>query len=235
MVYVSQILGVNMIKACVVIPAYNESEAIGSIIKQIRQQEMEVVVIDDGSSDNTVQISRDSGAIVLSNFRNQGKGFSLKRGLKYALDRNFDAVITIDGDGQHSPQDLPRFIQKAETSVAGIIIGNRIHNPRQMPIIRILTNKLMSWFISKLVRQRIPDTQCGFRLIKRKLLEKMKFTTQRFEAESEILFQASLLSYKIESIPIKSIYQKEKSQINPFFDTVRFINFIFRQIWTMKS
>ncbi len=241
-------------KVCIIIPTYNESAAIVSIIQKIRLQNMQVVIIDDGSTDSTAQISQDYGAIVLRNSKNQGKGFSLIRGLKYTLDKNFDAAITMDGDGQHCPEDIPHFIQKAQTSEAGIIIGNRIRNPRRMPIIRILTNKFMSWFISKLIKQKIPDTQCGFRLIKKELLEKIKFTpletsvnqqdraesltgftTKRFETESEILFQASHLGYKIESIPIESIYHRAKSQINPFLDTVRFINFIWRQIWTMQS
>ena len=222
-------------RVCIVIPTYNESTGIGKVIQQIHKRELEVIVIDDGSTDDTVGISQDCGATVLSNAKNQGKGFSLIRGLRYTLDKNFDAVITMDGDGQHCPEDIPRFIQKAESSDAGIIIGNRMHNSQGMPFIRILTNKFMSWFISKLINRRIPDTQCGFRLIKRGLLKKMKFTTQRFETESEILFQASYLGYKIESTPIKSIYQRETSQINPFLDTIRFINFIWRQKWTMRS
>ena len=221
-------------KTCIIIPTYNESVTIGNIIQQIHQQGMQVVVIDDGSTDATAGISQDYGAIVLRNSKNQGKGFSLIRGLRYALVNNFDAVITMDGDGQHSPEDISGFIRKAESSHAGIIIGNRMHNPRKMPIMRILTNKFMSWFISKLINQNVPDTQCGFRLIKRELLEKIKFTTQRFETESEILFQASRLGYKIESMLIKTIYQRERSRINPFLDTIRFINFIWRQIWITK-
>lgn len=222
-------------RACIIIPTYNESANIGNIIQQIRQQGREVVVVDDGSTDSTAQISKDKGAFVLRNSKNQGKGFSLIRGLRYALDNNFDAAITMDGDGQHRPEDIPQFIKKAGSTDAGIIIGNRMHNPRRMPMVRVLTNKFMSWFISKMIRKEIPDTQCGFRLIKRELLKKIKFTTRHFETESEILFQASRLGYRIDSQAIKSIYQRERSQINPFLDTVRFINFIWRQRWIMKT
>lgn len=238
MVYVSQILDrkiKEMMRVCIVIPTYNESAAIGNIVKQIRNQGREVVVVDDGSTDGTAEISQNCGAVVLKNLKNEGKGFSLVRGLRYAIESNFDGVFTMDGDGQHNPNDIPYFIQKAQTTGAGIIIGNRMHNPRTMPVVRILTNKFMSLIISKLIKQRVPDTQCGFRLIKRELLKKLKFTTRRFETETEILIQASQLGYKIESIPIKSVYQKQKSQINPIIDTIRFINYMFRQIWTMKS
>jgi len=222
-------------KVCIIIPTYNESLAIGDLVKQIRKQGWGVVVVDDGSSDATAQISQDYGAIVLRNQKNQGKGFSLIRGLRYALDENFDAAITMDGDGQHSPEDIPRLIQEAQTSQAGIIIGNRMQSTGKMPAIRVLTNKFMSWFISLLIRQRVPDTQCGFRLIKKELLARIKFTTRRFETESEILFQASNLGYQIHCVPIKTIYQKEKSQINPFIDTIRFFSFVWRQIWTTYS
>ena len=223
-----------MMKVCVIIPAYNESTAIREVIREVRRQNLAAVVVDDGSKDATARFSQDCGATVLRNSRNMGKGLSLIRGLKYVSDNDFDAAITMDGDGQHSPADIPRLIQKAESSGAGIVIGNRMGNPRRMPIIRILTNKFMSWLISRLIKQPVPDTQCGFRLIKKDLLKSLKFTTQRFETESEILFQASKLGFRIECVPIKTIYQDQKSSINPLIDTVRFINFIRHQLWIIR-
>ena len=220
---------------CVIIPTYNESRKIGKIVEQIRKQNWQIVVIDDGSTDNTAEISRSFGATVLKNEKNFGKGFSLSRGLEYARDRNFDAVVTIDGDGQHLPAEIPQFIKLAKASDAGLIVGNRMHNPHSMPLIRVLTNMFMSWLISKLIRRNIPDTQCGFRLMKSDLVKEIRFNTQRFEIDSEILIQAARLGYKIESIPIKSIYHKERSQINPLLDTLRFINYIWRHIWTLRS
>lgn len=221
-------------RVCVIIPTFNESATIGRLIEQIRGFNIGVVVVDDGSTDATALISQNYGAIVLRNSKNQGKGASLICGLRYALDNNFDAMIMMDGDGQHLPENIPEFLKRLKSTSAGILIGNRMLNPKGMPLIRILTNKFMSWLISKIVKQHIPDTQCGFRLIKKELIKKIKFTTRRFEAESEMLIQASRLGYKIESVPIKSIYHKQKSQINPFFDTIRFIKFFFRQIWTTQ-
>ena len=104
-----------------------------------------------------------------------------------------------------------------------------------MPFIRVLTNKIMSGLISKITRQNVPDTQCGFRLIKRPVLEKINLKTSKYETESEILIKASRLGFKIESVPIKTVYSGEKSQINPFVDTLRFIKFLFRELWTLQS
>lgn len=222
-------------KICVIIPTYNEARAIASLVKKIKQQELEVMVIDDGSYDNTFRIAEDSGATVLHNSNNEGKGASLIKGFSYALDKDFDAVITMDGDGQHLPEEIPYFVRLAQYSDSGIVIGNRILRRKDMPLIRILTNKLMSWFISSLAKQKIPDTQCGFRLIKKEVLKKIDLRTRKYETESEIIIKAARLGFKIESVPIKTIYQGEKSQINPVIDTLRFINFIFRELWTTKS
>mgnify|MGYP001573605290 CR=1 FL=1 len=220
---------------CVVIPTYNESKAIASLVEKIRQQELEVVVVDDGSGDNTSGIASDNGAIVLRNLTNQGKGASLVRGFQYALSRDFDAVITMDGDGQHLPEEIPYFIGLATHSNSGILIGNRMSKITNMPYMRVLANKLMSWLISFAAGQSIPDTQCGFRLIKKEVLKKINLKTSKYETESEIIIKASRLGFKIKSVPIKTVYEGEKSQINPIIDTLRFIKFITRELWTMKS
>jgi glycosyltransferase involved in cell wall biosynthesis len=221
-------------KICVIIPTYNESKAIGGIVKEIRKQGFGALVVDDGSQDNTFEIAESSGAVVLRNQDNAGKGASLIKGFNYALAGDFDAVITMDGDGQHSPDEIPYFIRLAEFSDGGIFIGNRMSKIRNMPALRIITNQFMSWLISLVAGQPIPDTQCGFRLIKRKVLEKIDLRTSKYETESEIIIKAARLGFKIESIPIKTIYAGEKSQINPIIDTLRFIKFIFKAAWTTK-
>jgi glycosyltransferase involved in cell wall biosynthesis len=222
-------------KICVIIPTYNEANAIANLVRKIKQQELEVVVVDDGSYDNTFRIAEDSGATVLHNPNNEGKGASLIKGFCYASGKDFDAVITMDGDGQHLPSEIPYFIRLAKYSNSGIFIGNRMLKRKDMPLIRILTNKLMSWFISSLAKQKIPDTQCGFRLIKKEVLKKIDLRTRKYETESEIIIQAARLGFKIESVLIKTIYKGEKSQINPIIDTMRFIKFILRELWITKS
>lgn len=221
-------------KTCVITPTYNEAAAIGEVVRQIREQNLEAIVIDDGSADNTSEIARNNGATVLRNEANQGKGASLIKGFNYALNKNFEAVITMDGDGQHLASDIPYFIRLATYSNSGIFIGNRMNKTKSMPWVRLCTNKFMSWLISCVAKQKIPDTQCGFRLIKRDVLEKSVLRTRKYETESEILIRASRLGFKIESVPIKSIYGREKSRINPFVDTLRFIKFISKELWTTR-
>lgn len=233
MVYVQEVL--ERMKTCVVIPTYNEAGAIADLVRQIQGLNLEVIIVDDGSLDNTSQIAIDCGATVLRNSVNQGKGASLIKGFSYALDNDCDAVITMDGDGQHLPSEIPYFLRLAAYSDNGIFIGNRMLKRKNMPFIRVLTNKIMSGLISKIARQNVPDTQCGFRLIKRPVLEKINLRTCKYETESEILIKAARLGFKIESVPIKTIYSGEKSQINPFVDTLRFIKFIFRELWILKS
>jgi glycosyltransferase involved in cell wall biosynthesis len=221
-------------KTCVIIPTYNEAKKIGKLVTEIRQQGLGIVVIDDGSRDNTSEIARNNGATVLRNDINQGKGASLIMGFNYALSNGYDAVITMDGDGQHLPEDIPFFMRLAKYSESGILIGNRMQKTKTMPTIRFLTNKFMSWLLSCLAKQDIPDTQCGFRLIKKEVLEKVALATSKYETESEILIKSSRLGFKIESVPIKTIYGAEKSQINPFIDTLRFIRLMLRELWTTQ-
>lgn len=217
---------------CVIIPALNEEKRISSLVKEVKSYGLFVLVIDDGSIDSTKQLAQESGAAVMRNSPNIGKGASLVIGFNYALTNNFDAVITMDGDGQHLPAEIPTFIKAAESD-ADIYVGNRLSCRTNMPLVRLLTNKFMSWLISLLAKQQIPDTQCGYRLIKKNVLETVKFDTLRYETESEILIKAARLGYKIQSIPIKTIYSGEKSRINPFIDTLRFIKFISRQ-WNTR-
>jgi glycosyltransferase involved in cell wall biosynthesis len=226
MVYVQEVL--ERMKTCVIIPAYNESANILRLIQDIRKYKLDILVIDDGSTDSTFSIAKDAGVQAMLNLSNQGKGASLIKGFKYALENNFDAVITMDADGQHLAQDLPSFIEAANDPGIHIVLGNRMLNVEKMPFLRVITNKFMSWFISAICKQAIPDTQCGFRLIKKDVLKNIKLGTSKYETESELLIKASRQGFKIRSIPIRSIYGREKSQINPFIDTFRFIRLIFK-------
>ena len=229
MVCLPQILGAIIMRACVIIPTFNESKTIAGLIQQVQSSGLEVIVIDDGSSDNTADIAAASKAQVLRNVKNLGKGAALAKGYNFAVAQGFEAVISMDGDGQHSCDDLSAFMRKAESLGCAIVVGNRMSSTKQMPALRVATNRFMSWLISLVAGQSIPDTQCGFRLVKKELLEKLNLSTSKYETESEILIQAARLGFKIESVPVRTIYSGQKSQINPFVDTLRFLRFIIRE------
>ncbi len=226
------------LKICVLIPSYNESKTISALVKMIKAQGLDVLVIDDGSIDSTSAIAKQAGAGVLRQDTNRGKGAALKEAFRFVLKKDYQAVITMDADGQHHPEDIPHFIEAAANSKAGMVIGNRMSSSQGMPPIRWLTNKLMSFLISIICRRNIRDSQCGFRLIKRALLEKLHPISDNYEIESEIIIQASRLGFQIKFIPVQTIYASQTSQINPVIDTIRFFRFILKILgdkkWTLR-
>jgi len=213
----------------IVIPTYNEVKTIGSIVNHLRQRDFRVVVIDDGSKDKTIIEANKFGAELILHTKNAGKGRCIREGLEYALENNCDAAITMDGDGQHNLDDIDKFIEEYKKSGADLILGNRLHNPKKMPFIRRCTNLCMSFMISFLITEKVNDTQCGYRLISRKGIEKIKLNTTKYEIESEMIVEAKRRGLKMSSINIDSIYEGEISQINPFLDTVRFVKFIINE------
>ena len=216
-------------KTCVLIPSYNEESTIGQIVEKIKKLDLDVIVIDDGSTDDTERIASENGAIVMRHAKNLGKGASLKEGFSFILrSTNFDSVVIMDGDGQHNPQDIQKFLKHAEEFGDDIIVGNRMKHVKNMPLIRLATNKFMSFLLSSICKQHIPDTQCGFRLIRRKVLEYIDLTTNKFDLESELLIKASKEKFSVTSVPVETIYRDEMSRINPFKDTIRFIALIMR-------
>lgn len=218
----------DYLKGCIIIPAHNEAMAIGRLVRQIKAAGLDCVVVDDGSSDKTKDLAEREGAYVISHQTNFGKGTSLNDGFRHILDKNYDYAITMDGDGQHNPDEIKNFLKAAEERDEQIILGNRMWNPKDMPLIRRLTNMVMSLIISLICRQRLPDSQCGFRLIKSDVLKAIMLTSTKFEIESEVLIKAARAGFKIKSIPIKSIYKGEVSQIHPLTDTLRFIAFLLK-------
>jgi glycosyltransferase involved in cell wall biosynthesis len=211
---------------CVVIPAYNEAKTIGNIVKRLREREFTVYVVDDGSVDDTSKKAEAQGAVVIRNAVNMGKGYALKEAFKKVIKDNFESVLIMDGDDQHDDKDIAHLIMRMRETRADLIIGNRMHDTARMPFVRIAVNHFMSWLISVVSGQFVPDTQCGYRLIKREVLLKTKFESKKYEIESEMIVRAARAGFKIESQPIKTVYQNEVSRINPVVDTLRFIRFM---------
>ena len=215
---------------CAVIPAFQAAETIGELVRRVKVQGLEVVVVDDGSRDQTAAIASAQGALVISHLRNEGKGRALRTGFEYALRSRYDGIITLDSDGQHDPQEIPHLIRAGEVQHAGMVLGNRMTNGSSMPRARWWTNSLMSEIISVLARQRIPDTQCGFRFIRRELLESIPLRARRFEIETELVLAAAVRRWKIVSVPIRSIYENHRSHIRPVREGLRFLGVVVRYL-----
>lgn len=215
-------------KICVLIPSYNESDTIASVVGSLRESGLPVYVVDDGSEDRTGEAASAAGAVVIRNQANVGKGCSIRTGLKRAIADGYDAVILMDGDGQHAPADTQAFIEAYERTGAGVIIGSRMEDTATMPLLRLIVNKVMSAIVSAICGQEIPDSQCGFRMISREAAVRINLECERFDIDSEILIKASRANFKIVSVPIKTIYGQEKSWIDPAKDTVRFLKLIIK-------
>jgi glycosyltransferase involved in cell wall biosynthesis len=213
----------------VLIPSFNEEKTIGWLVKAVKDLGFDVIVVDDGSQDDTAKIARANAAEVIVNERNLGKGASLRKAFELMKTRTYDAVIVMDGDGQHLPSDIAPFIDCYKNANPGIIVGNRMKKSKGMPLVRWITNRFMSFVISKMCHQWIPDTQCGFRLIDTHALKAMNLNTEKFEIESEMLFEASRHGYSIASVPITTVYEGQYSAIHPVHDTLRFFSFIFKK------
>ena len=208
-------------KTCALIPAFNVESRIRDVVLGIQEIIPTAIVIDDGSHDGTARIAQESGAIVLGHKTNQGKGAALKDGFRYAIDNNYDAVITVDGDGQHNPNDIYSLLSLA--SKADIIIGSRMTNPHMMPKPMLLTNKFLSLLTSIIIRQKIRDSQSGFRLIKTPVLQQVSLVTNHYEMETEQLIKAGHAGFTIKETPIKTIYYKTAPRSTVIVDTFRFI------------
>ncbi|HAJ56574.1 MAG TPA: hypothetical protein DCL35_02265 [Candidatus Omnitrophica bacterium] len=211
------------------IPSFNEEKTIGWLVKAVCKLGYDALVIDDGSSDKTAQLAHESGAEVIINEHNLGKGASLRKAFGILTNKDYDAVIIMDGDGQHLPEDTAQFVDCYREKKPGIIVGNRMHKAKGMPLVRWLTNKTMSFIISVMCRQFVPDTQCGFRLVDMRVLKAINLSTEKFEIESEMLLEASKHGFKILSVPIKTVYEGQYSAIHPVKDTVRFFKFVFKK------
>ncbi len=220
-------------KLLVLIPAYNAGSTIAELIHKASKfvDRGDIVVVDDGSQDQTFAIALRAGAVVLKHDRNKGKGEALKTGFTYAVEKNYGAFLTIDADLQHDPSSIRDFLEKANADFNGMMIGTREINLREMPFARWLTNNLTSAILSVLSGQTIRDSQSGYRLISTQVLRSFKLKSKKYDLESEILVKAGRSGFKIEAVPIKTIYRGSKSFINPFVDTGRFIKLMWRTLW----
>jgi glycosyltransferase involved in cell wall biosynthesis len=212
-----------------VIPAYQEEKHVADVVRRSLSHADAVLVVDDGSSDETAARAREAGAEVIVHPQNRGKGESIKTGLHHWYDRGAEFVVILDADGQHRPEEIDRFVAMAsQPNGAKLLVGNRMNDVARMPPVRRFVNRWMSGQISRVCRQSIPDTQCGFRMLHRDIIPDMFGGAQRFDYETEMLIFASRKSVRIDSVPISTVYSDEVSSIHPVRDTLRFFKLMHR-------
>ncbi|MEK7865836.1 MAG: glycosyltransferase family 2 protein [Planctomycetota bacterium] len=214
--------------AVAIVPAFREEGRVGEVVGRLRAVVSEVLVVDDGSPDGTAAEARGAGARVIVHERNRGKGGALRTGFAWALANGADPVLTLDADGQHLPEEVPRLIACAERTGADVVVGTRRLDPREMPFVRRWTNRTMSAVLSLAAGCRIGDTQSGFRLFRARVLRDVSVTTEGFDLESEILVRAARRGFRIREAEVSTVYGTEKSKIRPIRDTIRFLGLLGR-------
>ncbi len=211
------------------VPAYNEGERVRGVVTGAKAH-LPILVVDDGCTDDTVVHAQAAGAQVLRRPRNGGKGMALRDGFRAALDGGFDAVLTLDADGQHDPAEIPTFLQRFESRGADLIIGCR--DFRHMPPVRRFANSLGRHCFSWALGQNVPDNQSGYRLVRRRLMEAMlESSEQGFEFEVEMIVVCVRAGFVMDWVPIRTIYAGEKSHIR----RAHHVKHFFRVVWQTRQ
>ena len=201
-----------------IIPCYNEEQSIGSVILKTKRFVNQVLVVDDGSNDETKKIAKDAGAIVISHRKNKGKGAAIRTGFKFALDNDYDYVVTIDGDGQHNPVEIPDLLSNVINNGHDISIGYRVGDDTEMPMWRRLGKRVLDYTTSMGTGGFVTDSQCGFRAFSKKAVEKItpELKGDAFSVESEQLIKAHELGLKVVNTNVTCKYKDlETSTKNP--------------------
>jgi glycosyltransferase involved in cell wall biosynthesis len=216
-------------KILALVPAYNEGGRVRAVIEGASKH-LPVLVVDDGSSDETAEHAEHAGADVVRQQPNQGKGAALRTGFRDALEHGFDAVVTLDADGQHDPAEIPDFLHRLEETDADLIIGSR--DFRSMPPVRRFANSVGRRCFSWALGHDVPDNQSGYRLIKRRLMQAMLESDEGgFEFEVEMIVVCVQRGFRLDWVPIRTIYADETSHIRRWHHVKHF----FRVVWQTRQ
>lgn len=215
-------------KTLVLIPAHNEEASVAGLVDALGCMGLRVRVLDDGSTDRTAERAEKQGAEVFRFPELRGKTARLRESL-LQLPEETEWILCLDGDGQHDPNDFRHFHEVAEE--ADLVIGDRFHHPVGMPVLRYLANRLMSAALNLAGRGQHPDTQCGYRLIRRSWLGEWLPKGNQFEWESELYLHALRTGARICSVPVRCIYGEEESQICFWRDFRHFLQLL----WSSRS
>ncbi|MBN1157759.1 MAG: DUF2062 domain-containing protein [Bacteroidales bacterium] len=210
---------------CVIVPTYNNCRTLGEVLKKLLSITKDVVVVNDGSTDQTADILATFSPLqVISYPDNRGKGFALRKGFTYALDQGYDYAVTIDADGQHRPENIISLVGEIQHEPDSLIIGTRDFQQVNLSRGSRFANKFSNFWFRFLTGIRLQDTQSGFRLYPIRLLETMRFYTTRFEFEFEILVRSAWKGIPIKSLPVAVSYPEGKERVShfrPFSDFLR--------------
>ncbi len=218
--------------ALVVVPAYNAEKTLARLIDALLEhfERRLIIVIDDGSTDGTKSVADSKGVTVLHHANNRGKGAALATGFEFARTNTaVESILTIDADLQHRPEEVPSFFEAQRVTGADIVVGTRKRVGVNMPLARIISNTITSALVSARAGVKIRDSQCGFRLIKRKVVETIQLVSAGYEAETEFLIKAAKEGFRIEFVPIQTVYAGERSFMTHWDTTVKFIRVLFRE------
>ena len=210
---------------CVIIPTYNNERTLGSVIQGVMEFTTNIIVVNDGSTDNTRRlVQKFPGIKSLRYSKNKGKGFALRQGFKEARKQGYRYAITIDSDGQHLPEDLPRFLEMLETNAGALIIGARNMGQAGIPEGSAFGNSFSNFWTWVETGYHLPDTQSGYRLYPIEKYAKTQFFTNRFEFEIEILVRSAWKGIPLVSVPVSVIYPSKEERVShfrPFIDFTR--------------
>jgi glycosyltransferase involved in cell wall biosynthesis len=218
-------------RVAVVIPAYNEAGTIRDVAQRALTLNPWLIVVDDGSIDGTAEALSGLPLTLLRNPENYGKGASLARAIRQALEQGADVVVTLDGDGQHLPEDMPRLLDAHARHRNAIVVGARLHDRRNIPLDRYLANRAANFFLGWAAGQAMADSQSGFRVYPAGLLRALSACCDRaagFVFESEILIEAARGGAAIVAVPIAAIYEPRgrRSHFRPVLDIARIARMI---------
>jgi len=216
---------INAFKVCIVIPTYNNAGTLAGIIEDVAQYTQHIIVVNDGSTDDTLQIVRSFPFVQLISYtENRGKGWALRKAFEYAISRDYSYAITIDSDGQHFPKDIPAFIDKLESSSNAIIVGARNMGQAGVPGKSSFGHKFSNFWFKVETGINCPDTQSGFRLYPLEALKNIHFITRKYEFEIEVLVRGAWAGVGIDSVPVTVYYAPKETRVShfrPFRDFTR--------------